>query len=405
MTWASNVGELGVRDVLIEMEAELEGINTALNTPSAFPGEVRMFVGGIPDGWAEMSRMHNQRSTPSSFAWSVGPGIGNNAGNTSSGGDHKGVVMVGDDRVLVAGDFQATTTSSPASTLMRIRSLVDGSEVFSGNITLTRPAIFSRMSNGSALLAGGLRSTSTGTQPSNIVVSIDQTGAQTVLAPMPEVAASGVSGVLPDGRHAVFGVRNGSSGNTGTVKCMAYTESTNTWGYLPDLPSAFTYSGVAVVVAGRTFLIGRGVNALVYEYLPEGPTYYVPVMASFPEGISGWVGAISSAYLEDGRVALYVAGVSFGGSAATFRHRILVFDGNTFENLADLPPTLISGGGSNLRLSNAIADAGGPSEAGTFLLVADAPGSGGIAAQSYLLASQSAGYLAVRAIKYARKLP
>ena len=405
MTWASNVGELGVRDVLIEMEAELEGINTALNTLSALPGEVRMFVGKVPAGWAEISRMYNQNSAPSSFAWSVGPGISNNANNTSSAGNHKGVVMVGNDRVLVAGDFQASATSSPSSTSMRIRSLVDGAEVHSSSIVLTRPAIFSRMSNGSALLAGGIRSTTTGAQPSTTVVSIDQHGVMTVLAPMPEVAAGGVSGVLPDGRHAVFGIRNGSFGDTATVKCMAYTEGTNTWGYLPDLPSAFTYSGVAVVVGGRTFLIGRGVNAKVFEYLPGGPTYYVPVMASFPEGISGWSGAISSAYLEDGRVALYVTGVSFGGGAATFQHRILVFDGNTFENLADLPPILISGGGSNLRYANAIADAGGPSAAGTFLLVADAPGSGGAALQSYLLASQSAGYLAVRAIKYARKLP
>ena len=405
MTWASNVGELGVRDVLIEMEAELGGIHQALRTPPALPGEVRMFIGMVPEGWAEISRVYRPGLAPSSFAWSVGPGIGNNAGNASSGGDHKGVVRVGDDRVLVAGDFQALTTASPASAVMRIRALVDGAEVFSGSVTLTRPAIFSRMSNGAALLAGGIRSTTAGAPPSTTVVSIGQDGVQTVLAPMPEAAASGVSGVLQDGRHAVFGIRNGSSGNTATLKCLAYTEANNTWEYLPDLPAAFTYSGVVVVAAGRTFLVGRGVKAPVYEYRPEGPIYYAPVTAIYPEGISGWSGAVSSAYLQDGRVALYVSGVSFGGGAATMEHRILAFDGETFENLADLPPILISGGGSKLRWANAIADAGGPSAAGPFLLVADAPGGSATGSQSYLLASQSAGYLAVRAIKYARKLP
>ena len=404
MTWASNVGELGVRDVLIEMEAELEGINQALNTPSAFPGEVRMFVGNVPPGWAEISRLYSQNLAPQSFAWSVGPPVSNGASNTSSGGDHKGVVMVGNDRVLVAGDFAASLSSAPVSTTMRIRALTDGAEVYSGSIALTRPAIFNRMSNGAALLAGGIRSTTANSPPSTTVVSIDQHGVQTVLAPLPEAAAGGVSGVLPDGRHAVFGIRNGANGGTATVKCLAYSEGANTWEYLPVLPSALSYSGAAVVVNGRIFLIGRGAVAQVYEYLPAGPTHYVPVTVVFPEGITGWSGAISSAYLADGRVVLYVTGVSFGGATPTAQQRIFAFDGMTFENLADLPPLLFHGSTSP-RLANAIAGAGGPSAAGAFLLIADTPGGNSALSQSYLLSSQSAGYLALRAIKYARKLP
>lgn len=404
MTWASNVGELGVRDILIEMEAELEGINTALNTPSAFPGEVRMFVGKVPPGWAEISRKYSPNLAPHSFAWSAGPPVSNGANNTSSGGDHKGVVRVGDDRVLVAGDFAASLSSAPVSTTMRIRTLADGGEVYSGSIVLTRPAIFSRMSNGAALLAGGIRSTTASSPPSTTVVSIDPHGVQTVLAPLPEAAAGGVSGVLPDGRHAVFGIRNGANGSTATVKCLAYSEGANVWEYLPDLPSALSYSGVVVVVNGRIFLIGRGAVARVYEYLPAGPTHYVPVTVVFPEGITGCSGAISSAYLDDGRVALYVTGVSFGGAAPTSQQRIFAFDGTVFENLADLPPLLFYGS-TSARLANAIADAGGPAAAGAFLLIADTPGGSSTLSQSYLLPSQSAGYLALRAIKYARKLP
>lgn len=367
-------------------------------------GEVRMFVGEVPEGWAAMSRLYSARHFPNSSTWIVGPRISNSANNTSSGGNHKGVSLIGDDKVLVAGDFQASITSAPASTTLRIISLADGLEVFTSSITLTRPAIFNRMSNGSVLIAGGIRSTSGVGTPSNTVFSIDQNGVTTILAPMPEVGSSGVSGVLPDGRHAVFGLRNGDYGNTGTLRCLAYSETTNSWEYLPDLPHTFTYSGAVAEVGGRTFLIGRGVNAQVYEYLPGGPVYYQQQTFTYPESVSGWSGAVSCAPLADGRTAVYVCGVSFGGAAATYQHRIFAFDGQGFESLADLPPA-VAGSSTNRSYSNALADTGARGVTMPAIIIANEPGVGGATNQSYILPEQSASYIALAAIKYARKLP
>ena len=400
MTWASNVGELGVRDILGDMEEQLEGINQALNTPSAFPGEVRMFVGEIPNGWGQMSRLFTERASPNSFSWLSGPTVTNGASNSSSSGNHLGVSLIGNDRVLVIGDFQASTTSSPASTSARIYSLSDGSLVTSFSMTLTRPAILERMDDGRVLVAGGLRSTTTGATPSALTFSIDQDGVTTTLAPMPEIGSSGVSGILQDGRFAVFGLRNSNSGNTATLKCLAYDAALNSWTYLPDLPVNFTYSGTVRNIGGRTFLIGRGTTAKVFEYIPDGPTYYQEVSVSMPDGVTGWNGSISATDLDDGRAAVFVTNVVVGGVAGA-TSRLFTFDGVSFEDLADLPAQL-SLSGTTTGYGSMIASTGRKGILPQTIIISQAPGAGG---QLHMLPAESTAYLALRAIKYARKLP
>ena len=198
----------------------------------------------------------------------------------------------------------------------------------------------------------------------------------------------------------MFGLRNSTSGNTATLKCLAYDAALNHWTYLPDLPVSFTYSGIVCDIGGRTFLIGRGATARVFEYIPGGPTYYQEVSVSMPSGVTGWNGSISATNLDDGRAAVFVTNVVVGGTAGS-TSRLFAFDGVSFEDLADLPAQL-SISGNSTGYASMIASTGRKGVLPQTIIISQAPGASG---QLHMLPAESTAYLALRAIKYARKLP
>lgn len=408
MTWASNVGELGVRGILADMEVQLEGINTALNTPSAPPGEVRMFVGreNIPAGWEEVGLSVN---SPFDNVWSVGPSLLRNGESAWYGVDAGSsflcthpVAMVG-----TTSDAEMLFTSAPYSIggLAPVRTANLSTGVLSSigaNRFGTYPNIAETLPNGNAFFSGGFS-----TAPNaftNSTLEITPSGVSITLAGAPVSSGAGSGGYISADEIAFFGSGTGSNASTRSNASYAYNIHSNTWRQLADCPAGI--SGAKVIYFGtKAYIIGATIAPgyrTVWEYDVTLNTY----------ANSGWVWpgsttgvrGVSAAKLPSGKYLVFCQSTESGLSGATSNSNPKAFvvgpSGPEYE--VSLPTrmfgthAMLAPNGQTGLPAVLIKRASAALAATTEVLAGDG---------TYLFEENSFEFLSKSAIVYARKLP
>lgn len=408
MTWASNVGELGVRDVLIEMEAELEGINQALNTPSALPGEVRMFVGmdNIPEGWEEVGLSVN---SPFDNVWSVGPSLLRNGQSAWYGVDSGAsaflthpVAMAGSE-----GSAKILFTSVPYSTggfaPIRTADLSTGELALVGGGRIgSYPNIAETLSDGSAFFSGGFSSTSN--SYTSITFKVSASGVLTSLASPPVASAGGSGGFISDNEVAFFGSGTGAGAGTRSNASYAYNVQDNTWRQLANCPAGI--SGAKVIYFGSKAYIIGATSAPGYRTVWE----YDVMLDSYTDARWVWPGnttgvrGVSAARLPSGKYLVLCQATEPGlsGGLATALPKAFVVGPLGPEYEVSLPSMMSS--------SFAMLAPNGQSGLPVVLVKRAATAAAATAEAlsgdgTYLFEENSFGFLSKSSIVYARKLP
>lgn len=393
MTWASNVGELGVRDVLIEMEAELEGINTALNAPSALPGEVRMFVGAIPDGWEAFQNVLPRAASLPGLQWLASSLGVPDSSPVASSGPTRALAMCDGQYILQIGRPSAGLTDNPASAPIYVTDIVTQQTTQHQSFTVTLPALFESMADGRVLFAGGVRASNG--SPVTTCQVVDRFGVIEARASMPAPRFRCVSGKISDDELLVVGgVATGSPGSpgAGTSSVFKYTYSTNTWNTLPNFPVEVSSAGVVITSGGVTLAV---IGSRAYQ-LNYSTNTFSERATPFTEGVTS-IQAQQAAYLKDGRAIMYCQYVE---SAVSKKPAIFLFDGVSITR-ADIPP--IGPYSYNSAVSHCAIST--PITMGVDRIIAIANSPGQASASGAVLADESQAFIMQRAIKYARKLP
>lgn len=409
MTWASNVGELGVRDVLIEMEAELEGINTALNTPSVLPGEVRAFMGEVPDGWEQLGVSGVSGYVP---GWAPAPSAFLSAGSKSidtgtafSPEDvPPSLVMVGPPggpyKVLLEGGT-VTQGQTPGTNILDLStgSITKKPFVAGAGGTGSHCSIRERMPNGDAFLAGGVSSSPT--DATNFTRTISPEGVITALAPASIRHANGAGGWVRDGVLGFFSCDAGANPMSPSLASQLYTVATNTWTTVSDSPTSHR-SGVVISFNGKGYIIGGDTAAnsrVVHEFDPDTGTYTVMPWV-WPGNVTGLNG-VSCAKLANGKYLVHARKAEFSNSgslAGAAYHLLFLVGPDGPEALVPTPMTeSVSGYGGGLAATG--LDGGVP-----VLLTRRYWSSSTYAEMNFTLESQGQEFLSYTQIKYARKL-
>lgn len=408
MTWASNVGELGVRDVLIEMEAELEGINIALNTPSALPGEVRMFVGreNIPAGWEEVGLSVN---SPFDNVWSVGPGLLRDGEAAWYGVDSNSSALLTHPLAMVGttADAAMLFTSTPYSigglAPIRTANLSTGALSSIGSTRFgSYPNIAETLPNGNAFFSGGFSTVSN--VYINSTLEISPSGVSITRAASPVASAGGSGGYISADEIAFFGSGTGSNAGTRSNASYAYNIHSNTWRKLADCPAGI--SGAKVIYFGtKAYIIGATVAPgyrTVWEYDVMLNTYTNSgwVWPGSTTGVKG----VGAAKLPSGKYLVFCQATESGlsGSPSNSNPKAFVVGPSGPEYEVSLPTrmfgthAMLAPNGQTGLPAVLIKRAAAALAATTEVLAGDG---------TYLFEENSFEFLSKSAIVYARKLP
>ena len=371
-----------------------EGINAALNTQSALPGEVRMFVGEVPEGWEAFQKALPRAASLTSLQWLASSLSAPDSSPVTSSGPTRALAMCDGQHILQIGRPSAGLTDNPASAPIYVTDIVTQQTTQLQNFTVTLPALYESMADGRVLFAGGVRVTSG--SPVTTCQVMDRHGVIEARASMPGPRFRCVSGKISDDELLVVGgVATGSPGSpgAGTSSVFKYTYSTNTWDTLPTFPvEVSSGSGVVITSGGVTLAV---IGSRVYR-LDYSTNTFSEIAPPFTDGVTS-VQAHQAAYLKDGRAIMYCQYVE---SAVSKKPAVFLFDGISIAR-ADIPP--IGPYSYNSAVSHCAIST--PIAVGVDRIIAIANSPGQASASGAVLADESQAFIMQRAIKYARKLP
>lgn len=355
-------------------------------------GEVRMFVGAIPDGWEAFQNVLPRAASLTSLQWLASSLAAPDSSPVASSGPTRALAMCDGQYILQIGRPSAGLTDNPVSAPIYVTDIVTQQITQLQSLTVTLPALCESMSDGRVLFAGGVRATNG--SPVTTCQVVDRFGVIEARASMPAPRFRCVSGKISDDELLVVGGATGTPSSPGadTSSVFKYTYSTNTWATLPNFPVGVSSAGVVITSGGVTLAV-IGSRAYRLNYSTDTFSEIVP---PFTDGVTS-IQAQQAAYLKDGRAIMYCQYVE---SAVSKKPAVFLFDGISITRV-DIPaigPYSYNSAVSHCAISTPIAT-------GVDRIIAIANSPGQSSASGAILADESQAFIMQRAIKYARKLP
>lgn len=370
-------------------------------------GEVRMFVGEVPDGWEALgwsinSTYDNVFSPAPTFIMAgvhFESSLLSRAGAASHASPSAAMVGAGPDLAMLAFGSIGSSVNAPYRSLNLSSGVAASSQAsYAGAVG----NIFEQLPDGRAIFAGGFGSSTSTYTNSTVVISHDFVVESR--APQPISSAAGAGGWISDDELAFFTSGTGANAGTLDLRSFAYNINSNSWRQLASSPKDVR-AGCVVRFGDDVFIIG-GTTAVadgrtVLKYNPTLDTYAV-VEWSWPNGVTS-VRGMSATRLSSGKylVMARIVEIGLSGTQLVTVPRLFVVGAGGPEYEIPAP--------SHARSDFAFLVKSDPLISPPMLVKRLSTGSGlGVDMAydgNYLIEERDTEFLSKSAVKYARKLP